>query len=461
MLKDEKLEYQEDLEKYLEENEVYEVFETMMKSLIIDQPEDPVPFLLDVLEKPQTKRVFIMGPPGSKRKEHILTLADNFEDFKYEAICVGDLLSKEVSKKSDFGKRINDARKTYYSYVDDDIVIDLVSKQIEQLEKEKKNWIIEGFPRTRKQALSLNKLKVPFIPDRMILLDVNDELTKQRVKENLTSDESNVKIEDDKLTETIDTAVEEYHTHIEGVKDVYKGMISVIDANKNQDIVLQEIARILKLKENNAPRRAPRIVLIGAPGSGKTTQARKLAEKLKVVHIQADSLVKSVIAKGGNEAKELWKAFKEGELIPEETIQNLIKDRISQPDAKMNGFVLDGFPQNSDHMRFLMDECNIRPSHLIFLEINDQKAFDRVENRRFDPETGTFCNINFNAPKDSQVLERLIHTPEDQHDVIEKKLKRHKEFVMDLQTKLEVGELVIINADNSPDTVFMDITSEI
>lgn len=179
MLRKEKLEYQEELEKYMEESNVYEIFETMMKNLARttlpqapspvsggaktvkadagspsthEQPEDPVPFLLEVLNKPQTKRICIIGPPGSKRKEHILTLAENFEDFKYEAICVGDLLNKEISKKSETGKRIVDQRKTY-SYVADDIVIDLVSKQIEQLEKEKKNWIIEGFPRTRKQAL--------------------------------------------------------------------------------------------------------------------------------------------------------------------------------------------------------------------------------------------------------------------------------------------------------------------
>jgi adenylate kinase len=86
MLRDEKLAYQDDLEKYMQENDVYMIFETMMKNLIIEQPQDPVPYLLDILQKPQTKRIFIMGPPGSKRKEHILTLADNFEDFKYEAI---------------------------------------------------------------------------------------------------------------------------------------------------------------------------------------------------------------------------------------------------------------------------------------------------------------------------------------------------------------------------------------
>lgn len=388
----------------MEENELYDVFETMMKGLIINQPADPIPYLLDLLQKPETKRIFIMGPPGSKRKEHILTLAENFEDFKYEAICVGDLLNKEISKKSDLGKKIVESRKTY-SYVDDDIVIDLVTKQIEQLEKEKKNWIIEGFPRTRKQALCLTRMD--FIPDRMILLDVSDKLTKQRVKENLTSDEAVVKIDDDKIQEAIDSAVQEYHTHIEGVEDIYRGMISVIDANKRQDVVLQEIARILKLKVNNAPRKAPRIVLIGAPGSGKTTQAEKLAEKLRIVHIHVPAMIKQKISEGGDEGKELWKLLKSGDPLPDETLQNLVMSRLEQLDVKINGFVLDGFPLNSSQMRFLLDSCGIKPSHLIFLELPDHKVYERLEFRLFDPVSGVYFDA-LNNPPQGEIVSTLF-----------------------------------------------------
>ncbi len=89
-----------------------------------------------------------MGPPGSKRKEIALSLAEYLsEDGNYNCISVGDLLNKEIQKKSEYGKQIVENRKTY-SFVKDEIVIDLVKLQIEQLEKEEKSWIIEGFPRT-------------------------------------------------------------------------------------------------------------------------------------------------------------------------------------------------------------------------------------------------------------------------------------------------------------------------
>lgn len=98
----------------------------MMKQLIINKPEDPVKFLLDELKKPEIKRIVIMGPPGSKRKVHALSLG---EYYGYQTISVGDLLNKEISKKSEYGKQVMDSRKEY-SYISDNVVIDLVQKQI-------------------------------------------------------------------------------------------------------------------------------------------------------------------------------------------------------------------------------------------------------------------------------------------------------------------------------------------
>ena len=97
-----------------------------------------------------------MGPPGSKRKELALSLSEylSSEESSFICISVGDLLIKEISKKSEYGKQIVEARK-HYGYVKDEIVVELVKMQVDVLEKEGKSWIIEGFPRTRLQALAL------------------------------------------------------------------------------------------------------------------------------------------------------------------------------------------------------------------------------------------------------------------------------------------------------------------
>ena len=132
-----------------------------------------------------------MGPPGSKRKEIALSLAEYLSEERENAfvcISVGDLLRKEISKKSEFGKLIVESRRTY-SYVKDEIVIELVKLQIEQLEKENAggSWIIEGFPRTRLQAIALQKMGI--VADKFIMLDIVENISIDKVKMNLRSED--------------------------------------------------------------------------------------------------------------------------------------------------------------------------------------------------------------------------------------------------------------------------------
>lgn len=132
-----------------------------------------------------------MGPPGSKRKEIALSLAEYLSEDRengFVCISVGDLLRKEISKKSEFGKLIVESRRTY-SYVKDEIVIELVKLQIEQLEKENAggSWIIEGFPRTRLQAISLQKMGI--VADKFIMLDIVENISIDKVKMNLRSED--------------------------------------------------------------------------------------------------------------------------------------------------------------------------------------------------------------------------------------------------------------------------------
>lgn len=118
----------------------------------------------------------MIGPPGSHRKEVALTLAEGFQEEGNQITCisVGDLINKEVTKHSDFGIEIEAARETY-SYVKDEIVIELVEGQIKLLESEQKSWIIEGFPRTEMQAVALQKMG--FIPDKIVLLEQDENYT--------------------------------------------------------------------------------------------------------------------------------------------------------------------------------------------------------------------------------------------------------------------------------------------
>jgi adenylate kinase len=192
MNKTQKLEYQLQIEKYFEENQVYDLFESLMKSLLKEKPKSPIDFLISKLENPErkaildnvlAKRIFIMGPPGCRKKEKALTLA---EEFQCNTVSVGDLLQKEVNKKSELGKKIEESKSRYaygnasiLSLVEDDLVIELVNQQLKESEKEGKSYIIEGYPRTRVQAIALQSKGI--IPDKFFILNMSEETIRQKV----------------------------------------------------------------------------------------------------------------------------------------------------------------------------------------------------------------------------------------------------------------------------------------
>ena len=179
-----KLEYQKKLEQYLEDKNIYNLFEDLMQLLVIHKPEDPLNFLIDRLSRPESlfffllmlnlsiitaKKIFLVGPAGSNSKEIALELCDYFG---YTCVSIGDLLKKEISKKSNLGQEIENSLKNF-TYVKDDVVVEIVKKEINQLEKEKKNYIIEGFTKTRVQGLAMQNAGI--IPNAFIILNLSNE----------------------------------------------------------------------------------------------------------------------------------------------------------------------------------------------------------------------------------------------------------------------------------------------
>lgn len=218
-----------------------------------------------------------------------------------------------------------------------------------------------------------------FIVDKFIFLDVDDETTMKRVKESL-EEKYGSDYDDAKAEASAKIKIQEYNAHIDGVKEMFKGQnISVIDANQPKDIVLEEIARLINLKNTeNEPKRAPRIIITGPPGSGRSTQARNLCEKFNLVHVT--TMVKNEIGKNTRAGKQMWKTLKSGDPVPDTFVQDIIKDRLSKLDCKINGYVMEGFPSATQHFQTLK-EFGAEPSHIICLELSDSKVYERLENR--------------------------------------------------------------------------------
>ena len=184
---------------------------------------------------------------------------------------------------------------TDFVIADDTIVIDLVKKEIQKYEKDNVSWIIEGFPRTKVQALALQKIGV--IPNKFILLDVKKTTTVTKIKNNLIA--NNTTLYGPELEDVANQALEEYDLHIKGVKSAFQGFIYEYSAHdKVQNDVANDLARMLRIRfRSNAPRRPPRVILLGPPGSGRSTQADIIAKRYGLIHVCTRGLLKNEIAR--------------------------------------------------------------------------------------------------------------------------------------------------------------------
>ena len=222
-------------------------------------------------------------------------------------------------------------------------MIDLVRSEIQACEKENKSWIIQGFPRTKVQSLALQKIGV--IPDRFILLKVKPSASIARIKNNLIS--VNQSLYGPELEELASQCLQEYELNMRGVRDAFNQFIYEFDAqDKAQNDVSQDLAKMLKLRfKSNAPRRPPRVILVGPPGSGRSSQAKILAEMFGLVNISTRQLLKSEIKRNKQAGQTIAECIARGELIPDGLVNSVIEQRIKQSDCRVNGWILEGFPQ--------------------------------------------------------------------------------------------------------------------
>jgi adenylate kinase len=134
-----------------------------------------------------------------------------------------------------------------------------------------------------------------------------------------------------------------------------------------------------------------RLIFLGPPGAGKGTQAQRLAAMLNIPHISTGEILRNAIAQGTSLGQKAQSYVDKGELVPDELLLDLIRDRLNQPDAK-NGWILDGFPRNVNQASFLetlLQELN-QNCDCINLEVPDEVLLERLlaRGRKDDsPET--------------------------------------------------------------------------
>ena len=160
------------------------------------------------------------------------------------------------------------------------------------------------------------------------------------------------------------------------------------------------------------------IVLLGAPGAGKGTQAAKLVEKYGFAHISTGDMLRAAVKNQTPLGLEAKKYMDAGDLVPDEVVIGILKDRIAQDDAK-NGFILDGFPRTVAQAEAL-DAMGVQIDKVIEIAVPDEKIISRLSGRRVCEGCGASYHVDFKPTKvegkcnlcGANVVQRIDDKPE-------------------------------------------------
>ncbi|AMG19755.1 adenylate kinase [Staphylococcus saprophyticus] len=143
------------------------------------------------------------------------------------------------------------------------------------------------------------------------------------------------------------------------------------------------------------------IILMGLPGAGKGTQASEIVKKFPIPHISTGDMFRKAIKDETDLGKEAKSYMDRGELVPDEVTVGIVKDRISEDDAK-KGFLLDGFPrtiEQAEALSNIMKELDREIDAVINIEVPEEELMNRLTGRRICEKCGTTYHLVFNPPK--------------------------------------------------------------
>ena len=172
-----------------------------------------------------------------------------------------------------------------------------------------------------------------------------------------------------------------------------------------------------------------RIILLGAPGAGKGTQAQFLCEQFGIPQISTGDMLRAAVAEGSELGLQAKSIMDSGGLVSDELIINLVKARLQQPDCEA-GCLFDGFPRTIPQAQAMVD-ANIAVDHVIEIAVDDEEIVGRLSGRRVHPASGRIYHVVHNPPeedgKDDVTGEPLMQRDDDQEVTVRKRLSVYQQ----------------------------------
>ncbi len=211
-----------------------------------------------------------------------------------------------------------------------------------------------------------------------------------------------------------------------------------------------------------------RLILLGPPGAGKGTQAKKLVEKHTIPQISTGDILRAAVKDGTELGKEAQSYMNKGELVPDSIVVGIIRERLQESDCT-KGYILDGFPRTvpqADELKKALSEMGQSIDHVLSIVVADEELIRRLTGRRTCKECGAGFHIMYKKPKQEGICDQcngpLIQRDDDKEATIKNRLAVYNEQTEPLiQYYKNDGALVDIEGTGSIDDIFGRISTVI
>ena len=207
-----------------------------------------------------------------------------------------------------------------------------------------------------------------------------------------------------------------------------------------------------------------KLIMLGAPGAGKGTQAKKIAAKYQIPHISTGDIFRANIKAGTELGMKAKSYMDQGQLVPDEVTIGMLLDRISQDDCQ-NGYVLDGFPRTipqAESLTAALKERGEKMDYAVNVDVPDANIVERMSGRRACLGCGATYHIVYNAPKAEGICdacgEKLVLRDDDKPETVQKRLSVYHEQTQPLiDYYKQEGILAEVDGTQDMEKVFQDI----
>ena len=198
------------------------------------------------------------------------------------------------------------------------------------------------------------------------------------------------------------------------------------------------------------------LILLGAPGAGKGTQAKNIVDNFKFTHVSTGDLIRDEIKAESSLGLEVKEVVSKGKLVSDDLVFRLVKNKTKN---SKKGYLFDGFPRTLIQADMLNEELEI--DKVLFIDVSDKTVVSRITGRRLDPQTGNIYHIKFN-PAPREIEDRLVQRKDDTEKIAQERLdvyKKETQPLIDLYRSENI--LKEVKGEGSPSEVEERVMNEL